>query len=143
MTKQFIYEFYVRYNFLDESYKPKKEKKVVKHKVLAETRDRIVLLNSNYEHIEDVLTLNNNLKDSVTCDTENSLEEVRARHFTCANCIDEVWAVMYSSSNKMQTKKFKQLEAEVNKVMNEEYGKYNLASFDITFDDIETEYIER
>lgn len=143
MTKQFIYEFYVRYNFLDESYKPKKEKKVVKHKVLAETRDRIVLLNGNYEHIEDVLTLNNNLKDSVACDTENSLEEVKGRHFTCANCIDEVWAVMYSSSDKMQAKKFKKLEAEVNKVMNEKYGKYNLASFDITFDDIETEYIER
>ena len=50
---------------------------------------------------------------------------------------------MYSSSDKMQAKKFKKLEAEVNKVMNEEYGKYNLASFDITFDDIETEYIER
>ena len=143
MTKQYIYEFYVEYNFLDKSYKPKKQKKVVKHKVLAETRDRIVLLNSNYEHIEDVLTLNNNLKDSVTCDTENSLEEVSARHFTCSDCIDEVWAVMYSSSNKMQAKKFKKLEAEVNKVMNEEYGKYNLASFDITFDDVETEYIER
>lgn len=141
--KKYVYEYYLKYDFSGRAYRKEKTKEIVKHEILAETKDRICLLNGRYTHIDDMILLNNKTKKGNISSCHDTLAKVECYHFQCSDCFDEIIAKVYTKSGSSYSKYFKKLEAEINKLIHEKFGKYFKFNEGITFDDVKPEYITR
>lgn len=134
-----IYEFELRFSFINKPHQEKKIKRFITHKVVAETAHEIAYVNSKWLPYKESIDVLQKEKPNNYC-SKRAINDMGTSDIKCSDCIDEVFVSLFTDQEPDDVEEvFFNMQAEMNRFIDEKYGKYNLAKSSIDFSCIDPE----
>lgn len=134
-----IYEFELRFSFIDKPNQEKKIKRFTTHKVVAETAQEIAYVNTRWLPYKESIEVLQKEKPNDYC-SKRAINDMGTSDIKCSDCIDEVFCSLYTDREPDDIEEvFFNMQAEINRFIDKKYGKYNLATSAIDFSCIDPE----
>lgn len=134
-----IYEFELRFSFINKPHQEQKIKKFITHKVVAETAHEIAYINSKWLPYKESIDVLQKEKPNSYC-SKRAINDMGTSDIKCSDCIDEVFVSLFTDREPDDIEEvFFNMQAEMNRFIDEKYGKYNLAKSAIDFSCVDPE----